>query len=119
VDWRAAGRLPRSSLRGSCGKKPGSDVRAESWGQVEVVIHYSTYYIYIFMYIYIIIVYIYISLRNRDKQESRALCFAALASRESCACGATRRRVAARVLGGQGADFLRGVALWSIRSSGL
>ena len=33
--------------------------------------------------------------------------------------GAVQKTCSSEMLGGQGADFLRGVAFWSIRSSGL
>ena len=33
--------------------------------------------------------------------------------------GAVQETCSSQMLGGQGADFLRGVAFWSIRSSGL
>ena len=33
--------------------------------------------------------------------------------------GAVQKTCSAEMLGGQGADFLRGVAFWSIRPSGL
>jgi len=33
--------------------------------------------------------------------------------------GAVQETSSSKMLGGQGADFLRGVAFWSIRSSGL
>jgi len=35
------------------------------------------------------------------------------------AAGAVQETCSSEMLGGQGADFLRGVAFWSIRSSGL
>ena len=36
-----------------------------------------------------------------------------------CVAGAVQKTCSSEMLGGQGADFLRGVAFWSIRSSGL
>ena len=36
-----------------------------------------------------------------------------------CVAGAVQETCSSEMLGGQGADFLRGVAFWSIRSSGL
>ena len=33
--------------------------------------------------------------------------------------GAVQEKISSEMLGGQAADFLRGVAFWSIRSSGL
>ena len=36
-----------------------------------------------------------------------------------CVAGAVQETCSSELLGGPGADFLRGVAFWSIRSSGL
>ena len=36
-----------------------------------------------------------------------------------CVAGAVQKTCSSEMLGGQGADFLRGVAFWSVRSSGL
>jgi len=36
-----------------------------------------------------------------------------------CVAGAVQKTFSSEFLGGQGADFLREVAFWSIRSSGL
>ena len=37
---------------------------------------------------------------------------------EFCGAGAVQETCSSEMLGGKGADFLRGVAFWSIRSSG-
>ena len=66
--------------------------------------------------------------RKRAKREGFVAVSKALAGvghwkriwKDACrVAGAVQETCSSEMLGGQGADFLRGVAFWSIRSSGL